>query len=147
MNIYGIPKPAYRAYELLHKMGNELLKVKGEHDTVDVWVVRKQDKINIMITNWALPRHSIKTEQVKIKLEGMGEIKVACIERIDDTHANAHKAWVDMGKPESLTPTQVSALELASTLVMKPLTTKREKNSLLLELTVPPQGIAYITLE
>jgi xylan 1,4-beta-xylosidase len=57
LNIYGIPKPAFRTYQLLHRLGNELLKVSGEHYTVNVWIVRKKDNINIMITNWALTFH------------------------------------------------------------------------------------------
>ncbi len=147
MNIYGIPKPAYRAYQLLHRLGNELLKVIGKHDTVDVWIVRKKNAINIMITNWALPRHPVKTEIVKLQLDKIKKVKASFIERIDDDHANARKTWIDMGSPGSLTPNDVYALELASALIMEPFATRREKGSVFVEVTVPPQGVAYITLE
>ncbi len=102
MNIYGIPKPAYRAYQLLHRLGNELLKVIGKHDTVDVWIVRKKNAINIMITNWALPRHPVKTEIVKLQLDKIKKVKASFIERIDDDHANARKTWIEMAAPEAL---------------------------------------------
>ena len=147
LNIYGIPKPAYRAYQLLHRLGNELLKVTGKHETVDVWIVRKKKAINIMITNWALPRHPIKTEIVKMQLDNIKKVKSSFIERIDDDHANARKKWMDMGSPGSLTPNEVSALELASSLIMEPFAIKHEKGSVFVEVTVPPQGVAYITLE
>ncbi|MDQ6904443.1 MAG: glycosyl hydrolase, partial [Bacteroidota bacterium] len=147
MNIYGIPKPAYRAYQLLHRLGNELLKVKGTHETVDVWMVRKKDMINIMITNWALPRHPIKTEMIKVQLDNIKQVKTSFIERIDDDHANARKTWIDMGSPGSLTPNEVYELELASALIMEPFATRRQKGSVFVELTVPPQGVAYITIE
>ncbi len=147
MNIYGIPKPAYRAYQLLHRLGNELLKVSGEHDTVDVWMVRKNNTINIMITNWALPLHPIKTELVKVQLDNSKKVKTSFIERIDDDHANAKKTWLDMGSPRSLTPNKVSALEIASALVMEPFETSQERDSIRVEVTVPSQGIAYITIE
>ena len=147
MNIYGIPKPAYRAFELLHRLGNELLTVDGSHDTVDVWVVRKQGQVTVMITNWALPRHDIKTETVSVHLEGIGQIKSAFIERIDDCHANARQAWMEAGSPDSLTPAQVSALELASGLVKEPLNIRQEEKSIFVNVVVPPQGVAYITLE
>ena len=29
LNIYGIPKPAYRAYELLHRLGNEIFEIQN----------------------------------------------------------------------------------------------------------------------
>ena len=69
------------------------------------------------------------------------------IERIDDDHANARKTWKNMGSPGSLKPDEVSALEAASALIMEPFTTKEVKGSVFVEVTVPPQGIAYITLE
>ncbi len=147
MNIYGIPKPAYRAYELLHRLGNELLQVKGKHETVDVWIVRNSNKLNIIITNWALPLHPIKTETVKINMENTGEIKAAFIERIDDEHCNPKRAWKKMGSRESLTHNEVSALEKASSLIMEPLNLLQKKQSAIIQVIVPPQGIAFLTLE
>jgi xylan 1,4-beta-xylosidase len=147
MNIYGIPKPAYRAYQLLHWLGNDLLKVTGKHDTVDVWMVRKKNIINIMMTNWALPRHPIKTELVKVQLDNIKKVKASFIERIDDDHANARKKWTDMGSSGSLTANDVSALELASSLVMEPFPIRQEKGSVFVELMMPPQGVACITIE
>ena len=40
MNIHGIAKPAYRAFELLHGLGTELMQIDGTHKTVDAWLVR-----------------------------------------------------------------------------------------------------------
>ena len=58
--------------------------------------------------------------------------------------ANARKTWTDMG---SLTANEVSALELAFALIMKPFATSQEKGSVFVEITVPPQGVVYITVE
>jgi xylan 1,4-beta-xylosidase len=41
LNLHGVPKPAYRTFELLHRLGEELLPVAGSHATVDAWVVRR----------------------------------------------------------------------------------------------------------
>jgi xylan 1,4-beta-xylosidase len=121
MNIYGVPKPAYRAYEILHRLGEEMLPVSGNHATVDVWLTRKENLIQIVVNNSALPRHAIKTESVTLTLQGVDNIQSAFIERIDDHHANATRAWKKMGSPESLTPYEVSTLELASKLVAEPI--------------------------
>lgn len=147
MNIYGIPKAAYRAFELLHRLGNELLTVEGKSKTVDVWIIRKKNNINIVITNWALPRHPIKPERVEIKLDNVGKITSSVIERIDDDHANAYKSWIKMGKPGSLTPKQVSALESDSMLIKEPINIMYKKNSASLEVVMPAQAAAFLTLE
>jgi len=146
-NIYGIPKPAYRAFELLHRLGDKILAIEGKHPTADVWIVSKDNSINIMITNWALPRHDIKTEIIKVQLDNFSNVKSAYVERIDDDHANARKAWIEMGSPGSLSPAQVADLEKVSSLVKEPFKLKKEAGSIVAEVTMPPQGIAYITIE
>ena len=41
LNLHGIAKPSYRAFELLHRLGTEQCLVDGLHETVDAWVVRQ----------------------------------------------------------------------------------------------------------
>jgi xylan 1,4-beta-xylosidase len=147
MNIYGIPKPAYRAYELLHRMGNELLTVEGHHDTVDVWVSREPGKIKAMITNGALPRHPIKTETVVLSLSGIDKVKTAYIERIDENSANARRKWEEMGKPDTLSPEMVEELEKASLITKSDIEVKYISAAVSLEATLLPLATACITLE
>jgi xylan 1,4-beta-xylosidase len=147
VNIYGIPKPSYRAFEILHRLGNELLPVQGQHPTVDVWVIKKLSSINILLTNSTLPKHPVKTELIKIRLDNILSVKKSYIERIDDTRANATAAWIKIDSPESLSMEQVQLLEIASSLVKEMLLFKIENNSVSLEIELPPQGTALITLE
>ncbi len=69
------------------------------------------------------------------------------MERIDDTHANATAAWREMGKPDTLHPAQVKALESASALIKESLLFASENGSVLLEMELTPQGAALITIE
>src|SRR5437660_4550765 len=69
LNLHGIAKPSYRAFELLHRLGAELLPVEGRHDTVDAWAARGQNSATILLTNHAVPRRTIRTEQVRIALD------------------------------------------------------------------------------
>ncbi len=147
MNIHGIPKPAYRAYELLHKLGENRFEVKGSHETVDVWAFSKQDSIQVLITNSQLPEHPVKEENITITLSINKKIKNSYIERIDDTHANATQAWYDMGRPESLLPKDLNALEKASSLIKEPVDASVQNNLLSLQVNIPPQGVACITIE
>jgi xylan 1,4-beta-xylosidase len=146
MNIYGIPKPAYRAFEILHKLGTDILLVEGQHATLDVWVVRNTEAFNVVITNASLPRHPVKDESVSITLNNIPPIARAFVERIDGSHANATAAWQKMGSPSTLQPQDVKDLESASRLIQEPILFAFEKNTAILDLQLPPQGAVLITL-
>jgi xylan 1,4-beta-xylosidase len=116
LNIHGIAKPAYRAYELLHKLGTEILAVDGAHPTLDAWVVRGDDELTVVLTNFALPRHPIGIENVQMTLQNTARPLRATVRRIDHDHANAKRKWQDLGTPEMLSPEILGALNAASAL-------------------------------
>jgi len=146
LNIHGIPKPIYRAYELLHHMGTELLPVTGAHATVDVWVVKGDSTTTVLITNYALPRHPLTTETVTLTLNNISIPSYATLIRVDDDHANAPRLWTEMGEPTYLSTDQLNLLMKASELKSEPLSFQLNNQTVTLTLTVPPQGIAAITL-
>ncbi|MEP6861418.1 MAG: glycosyl hydrolase [Deltaproteobacteria bacterium] len=147
LTIHGIAKPAYRAYELLHRLGDELLEVTGTHSTVDVWVTRSARTLAILVANGALPDHAIATELVTIALPGLVEIRTAFVERIDANHANPRRTWEAMGRPQHLLPRDVAALEAMSVLVAEPLRPRVAASGLELELAMPPQSVALVMVE
>lgn len=147
LNIHGIAKPMYRAYELLHRLGGEQLLVQGQHATVDVWIVRSATGVTALLSNHALPRHPVETEHVHIALREAPSPRSVSVERIDNDHANAKSLWLEMGSPEVLSAAQVERLSEASTLVMEPQAWKYEGNTIHLELSLPPHGVAAITVK
>ena len=147
LTLQGVPKPSFRAFELLHRLGTEALPVSGAHDTVDVWVVRSRDAVTILLTNHVLPRHPIQSESIHIQLTGLLPPRDVYIERIDDDHANAKKLWVEMGSPTLPRPRQVEQLRTASQIVREPLLWKHEGDTLHLGVTMPAHAIAAITVE
>jgi xylan 1,4-beta-xylosidase len=142
-----VPKPAYRAFELLHRLGDEILPVAGDHATADAWVTRSPGRVTVLLTNWALPRHPLRAELVHLRLDGAAGIRSAVVERIDDDHAGAARAWREMGRPGYLLPRQVEALETASALVPAPASFHTEGDTAVFALALPPQGTALLTLE
>jgi beta-xylosidase len=100
-----------------------------------------------MITNSALPRHPVMSELVRIRLENIDEIKNVCVQRIDDDHVNVYGSWIDMGKPDSLSPAQVTELETISMMAEDPLIYDFGNKTLTLEVEVPAQGVACILIE
>jgi xylan 1,4-beta-xylosidase len=146
MNVDGVPKPAYRAYELLHRLGDRIFHVEGVHPTVDAWVTRRGEEVTVLLTNGALPRHRIRAERVHVTLDGVPRAARAFVERIDDEHANAKQAWIEMGRPHRPSPMQVTALETASALVRDRLPLERQGDLVAFDVTMPPRGTALITL-
>jgi xylan 1,4-beta-xylosidase len=147
LNIHGIAKPVYRAFELLHHLGNELLGVEGEHDTVDAWAVRKEKEVTILVTNHAMPRHPIQTELTSLHITGAPEPRRVYIQRIDQDHANARGLWEVMGEPNYLNARQVEQLKAHSSLVTQPQPWKYAQPNIELSLALPPHGVAAITIE
>jgi xylan 1,4-beta-xylosidase len=147
LNLHGIAKPTYRAFELLHQLGGEMLPVDGVHETVDAWIVRREAMLTVLLTNHALPRHSIMTQRVSIHLTSAPEPRAVYVERIDDTHANAKRAWHEMGEPEYLSAGEVAVLEAASRLAREPLDWKYENGSAHLDLELAPHAVASVAIE
>jgi xylan 1,4-beta-xylosidase len=147
LNLHGIPKPTYRAFELLHTIGDELLLVDGAHETVDAWVGRKGHKLTVLLTNHALPRHSIKTERVQIKLSNAPRPAHAYVERIDETHANPKRMWHELGAPEYLSAVEMERLQEAARVWKKPHPYEYVNESLYMGSTLPPPAVAASTVE
>ena len=147
LNLHGIAKPAYRAFEILHGLGTELLEVVGGHDTVDVWVVRKNKSVTVVMTNLAMPRHPIQTELISLQLSAAGEPKTSWIERIDEDHANPRQLWQSMGEPDYLSAAQVMQLQATSTLVKESQPWKYSDGKIDLSVALPPQSTGAITIE
>lgn len=147
LNLYGIPKPTYRAFELLHRLGTEALLVDGMHATVDAWAIPQGNKLTLLLTNHALPRHSIATETVRLRVADAMEPRAVSLARIDETHANPRKLWEKMKRPDYLSPAQAEKLEEASRLQSEPHHWKYRERELRIELKLPPHSVAAIMVE
>ena len=147
MNIYGIPKPSYRAFELLHRLGAEQFLVDGLHETVDAWVVRQDERITVLLTNHALPRHPIDSEKVHVTLINTPPPVHTYIERIDGDHANVKKLWRELGEPQYPNPDEVRQLDEASVLRKEPQPCNYDDGKIHLELILPPHSVAAISVQ
>jgi xylan 1,4-beta-xylosidase len=147
LNIHGIAKPAYRAYEFLHALGTEILPVDGTHPTVDAWVVRGAGSVTVLLTNFALPRHPIATETVQITLADARAPTQATIRRIDQHHANAKRRWQEMGSPEYLGAAAVVELDAVSRSETGPQPFEFRDGAIDFDVVLPPLSVASITFQ
>ncbi|HSO76277.1 MAG TPA: glycosyl hydrolase [Blastocatellia bacterium] len=147
LNIHGIPKPTYRAFELLHSLGNESLLVDGLHETVDAWVVRGTNKITVLLTNYALPRHHLQKEHVKFQLGNAPEPVTAYVQRIDEDDANPRRLWKKIGAPEYLSSAQLDNLLDASRMRREPLDFRYTNGRIEFKVTLPANSVAALEFE
>jgi xylan 1,4-beta-xylosidase len=146
LNLHGIPKPTYRAFEILHNIGTEQFIVDGLHETVDCSIIQKGSTLTVLLTNHTTPGHAIETETVEIRLENAPEPSEAHIQRIDAAHANPKRLWEEMGQPEYLSQKDVETLKEASTLVSERQKLSYKSGSIHLKTKIPPHAIAAITI-
>ena len=146
LTLHGVAKPTYRAFQLLHHLGREMLTVTGSHETVDTWLVRDENSATLVLTNHALPRHPIHQEQVHIELKSPGQPRAAYIERIDADHANAKKLWREMGQPDYLTTIQLERLQQASEMNKELLHYQYGDSVIHFDIELPPHAVAAVTI-
>lgn len=147
LNLHGIPKPTYRGFELLRRLGEQRLPLEGHHATVDAWASRRENRLMIVLTNHAMPRQPIARERVRIEVPDAPPPRAATLERIDDGHANAKAAWVAMGQPEYLEQRQIEELEAASRLMAEPQSWHAEGGGIRFDIDLPPHAVAALTIE
>lgn len=147
LNLHGIPKPTFRAFELLHHIGTEQFLVDGMHETVDCSLIRQDSTLTVLLTNHTTPGHSIETEHLEIRLDDISKPNEVYIQRIDAEHANPKALWLDMGQPEYLTARDVEQLQQASLLVKERQSFSYEGRAVFLKVDLPPHAVAAITLE
>jgi xylan 1,4-beta-xylosidase len=147
LSLHGIAKPAYRAFELLHQLGTELLQVDGAHATVYAWVIRQARKATILLTNFALPRHPITAAQVRVSLRNADAPIQATIQRIDEHHANAKRCWQDLGEPTYPDARALAQLHAESVLQHDRQAFRHADGILEFDVALPPQAVAAVTMQ
>lgn len=149
LTLHGLSKPVYRAFELLHHLGDERLLVDGLHHTVDAFAVRHTQKssVTVLLTNHALPRHAIETEQIRITLTAAAPPRHVVCGRIDGEHANAEREWRALDSPAYLDAAIVERLHEASRVRREPLAHDHADGVCRFDITIPAHAVAAIRVE
>ena len=148
LTLHGVAKPSYRAFELLHRVGTELaVPVDGMHTNVAMWVIRGDARATLLLVNGAPPQHDVVPARALVHLGTRSRLRAATIERIDDTHANAKRRWLEMGAPEYLRAADVDELHLASMLRAEPCQPHCEDGGIHVDVELPPNSVVAVTLE
>ena len=134
---YGIPKPAYNAFLLLHRLGDERLALSSE----DALATRRKDGTLVLAAwNMAEPGTTGPTKDVEFKF-AHAQISNVEVIRLDPEHGDVHKAYAAMGSPRYPTQEQLQKLRAASRL---PAPEKHAVKNALVIIQIPSQGMVLI---
>jgi xylan 1,4-beta-xylosidase len=136
----GIPKAAFNAFRLLHRLGTDRLSVESD----SALATRRSDgTLVVAVWNYAAPEEAGSPAELSLAFKGLrGGTHYARIEHLDAEHGSPLKAWQEMGRPVSPTRAQVSALVKAAE-PAKPETTALGADGSL-KLPLPPHSLALV---
>lgn len=149
LNIHGIPKPTYRAFQLLHSIGTDRIPVLGgEGSTLEVLAVKKQQhQLTIIAYNHNIPLSLIKEEKATLIVKGIPDQAIATLRRVDDHHCNPRRKWIEMGSPEYLNQEQLQQLMEEAELKEEWIKSENTKEGAIFSISVPPHGVLVITID
>ena len=141
----SIPKPAYAAFEILHKLGDERFAL----DSDSAIATRRKDGTRVIaVWNYAPPDESGAHDTGAARtftLEFKGHsAKHATIFRVDKDHGDMRSTYEKMGSPRYPTEAQIETLRSAARL---PAPENRDVHHGELTLTLPSHGLAVIEVK
>jgi xylan 1,4-beta-xylosidase len=136
----GIPKPAFNAFKLLHKLGDERIQLDSDSTLL---TRRKDGTLVLALWNYAAPQETGSLKTVTLRLAN-SNANQASILRVDSDHGDFHSAYEKMGAPRYPTRAQLHDLRQAAEL---PAPEIRQLHQRELTLTLPGHGLAIIELK
>jgi len=108
---FGINKPSYYGFALLHKLGEQRIA----NNSPDVIVTKRSDG-SLVIAAWNLvdpgpvSKRNATGRTISLSLRGVAADARVTIERVDNEHGNVLPIYAAIGKPTYPTPSQVEEL-------------------------------------
>src|SRR5579871_6588401 len=135
-----IPKPAFNAFKILHRLGSERLRV----DSNSALVTRNADgSLVLALWNYAEPGAAGESENLTLSLKNTHAQK-AMIWRVDSDHGDSQKLDRQMGEPRFPAREQIRQLQAAAESAGPEI---QAVNNQQLILTLPPHGLIVLELK
>jgi xylan 1,4-beta-xylosidase len=133
----GIPKAAFRVFELLHNLGNQRL----DSDSEDALITKKPDGTLVLaIWNYGEPDRPGAAKTIQLRLRNGRKPKYR-MQFVAPEHGSALETWNRIGKPDLPTRDQIAQLLAASQ--MAPAT----EHSLTEPIHLAPYELALVQLK
>jgi xylan 1,4-beta-xylosidase len=135
----GIPKPAFNAFALLHRLG----ELRFAHDAEQALLTRRADgALVVALWNYVDVNATAPARRVTLKVLHSGA-RSASVQSLDPEHGNVQVAYQKMGSPRYPTQSQLTELREAAA-VPPPVTHPLEAGTLTLE--IAPDGLTLVTI-
>ena len=130
----GIPKPAFHAFAMLHRLGDRRI----QPELRDVLATKRADGTLVLaVWNYAPPAESGPARRVQIRVNNWSGAPRFRVEIVDPQHGSALPEWRAMGSPRFPTREQYERLRQAANV-----TQKLDGSSFML----PAQGLALVEI-
>jgi xylan 1,4-beta-xylosidase len=107
----GVPKAAFNAFAMLHRLGDR----RSQPDLANALVTKREDgTLAIAVWNYAAPGTVGTAEKIHITVDGFSGTPRYHVEIVDPDHGSALAAWKAMGSPASPTGQQYEQLKSAA---------------------------------
>eukprot|EP00039_Didymoeca_costata_P021329 m.344217 g.344217 ORF g.344217 m.344217 type:complete len:493 (-) comp24017_c0_seq1:54-1532(-) len=157
LTVHGTPKPAYRAFQLLHEAGyfrlpsTDLIKSPPQPPTTEqnILVLSNGTVVSVFLYNHEISGDPGTNVTTSIDFGGSvtsSQLSSALITRIDAENANPKAKYEEMGSPAYPTQTQLHTLEEASQLVWTKLPNS-SVNGTEININIPAHGLAVIRIK
>ena len=139
---YGINKPSYYDFALLHRLGEEIIA----SDNPNVIVTkRKDDKIVIALWNYVEPDQKGAVKKFRLIFDNLGLNGAEVSEnRVDDQHSNTLAAYRSIGSPRY--PTEAQVQKMNSMTALEPPHTRPLKTNQV-DLEVAPNALVLLEVK
>jgi len=132
----GIPKAAFNAFALLHRLGTQRIQIDSEN----ALVTRNDDgHIVIALWNYAEPGQHVSSRTFHLELKNTA-MKRYRMQFVDPDHGSSFAAWKEMGGP--VTPTTSEIKKLIDRSMMPP----PKEYAISEPITLAPQSLAVLEL-
>ncbi len=111
LNLQGLRKPAYHAFELLGRLGTERVSLRGDNPdrSCDAICTRTGDRGHVLVYA-ADPADQTERHSVSVAVELPPGSRPVSLHRIDSVENNVIARWEDLGKPAYLSREQTAEL-------------------------------------
>ncbi|MFZ0139321.1 MAG: glycosyl hydrolase family 39 [Candidatus Sulfotelmatobacter sp.] len=133
----GIPKPAFNAFKLLHRLGEQRIDVNSD----SALLTRKKDgSLVVAVWNYAPPEHVGTAKIFTLHFQG-GHYKRALVSTVGPDYGDVLSIYEKMGSPRY--PSQAQIQQLKQAAEISPATEHNLKGGELI-LTLPSYGLAVV---
>lgn len=138
--VNNIPKPAFNAFAVLHKLGDQRIDINSD----SALLTREKDGAYVLaLWNYAPPDDGGHPEHVTVNFKNANPAQ-ATMWRVDSNHGDSFRAFKQMGQPSFPTAEQIKELRAAGEL-SPPETAEFQNGALTLD--IPAHGLVVIKLK